>query len=92
MSEVALAQGKPFYPTINALSAELETLFAEGDFDGVLVRLQAFVQAVILDRRALAKVFADPVLDAWCQRIGAAVAAEVNANTDAAYAESRLCR
>lgn len=73
MSEVEVSYGKAFYPTVEALDAEVAASFADGDIDTALSRVQAFVQAVILDRRSFAKVFAEPGLDAWCQRIGARI-------------------
>lgn len=69
-------QSAPFYPSIRALSDELSAVYADGDVDGVLTRIQAFVQAVILDRRSVAKVFADRELDQWCQRLGRAIVEE----------------
>ena len=77
MSQAEIVHGKTFYPTVDAVASEISSLYEGGDLDSALSRIQAFVQAVILDRRAVAKVFADPVLDAWCQRIGAAVAARL---------------
>jgi hypothetical protein len=79
MNQAEIAKGKPFYPTVEALATEVAVLLESGDIDSALTRIQAFVQAVILDRRAVAKVFADRTLDTWCQRIGAAVAAQLPA-------------
>ncbi|SEK02160.1 glycosyltransferase family protein [Paraburkholderia diazotrophica] len=86
MSRADFVQARVFYPTVDALASEIAAFHESGDLDAALTRIQAFVQAVILDRRAVAKVFADPVLDAWCQRIGLAVARQLpdsQAATDA---------
>jgi hypothetical protein len=77
MSQPDTATGTPFYPTVDALADEIAVLLDDGDVDSALTRIQTFVQAVILDRRSVAKVFADPLLDIWCQRIGAAVVADL---------------
>ncbi|MDR6383870.1 hypothetical protein [Paraburkholderia caribensis] len=77
MTSAEPANHKAFYPTVDALVSEVASLCEHGDLDSALGRIQGFVQAVILDRRAVAKVFADPVLDAWCQRIGVMAAAEM---------------
>lgn len=79
MSQTEIAKGKAFYPTVEALATEVAALLEGGDVDSALTRIQTFVQAVILDRRAVAKVFADRTLDNWCQRIGAAVAEQLPA-------------
>ncbi|AMV43457.1 glycosyltransferase family 4 protein [Paraburkholderia caribensis] len=63
-----------FYPTIEALAKEVESLLVVSDIDAALERIQGFVRAVMFDRRSVAKVFADAVLDSLCQRMGAAVA------------------
>ncbi|CAE6702428.1 hypothetical protein [Paraburkholderia nemoris] len=76
MSHSEFVHGNAFYRTVDALSDELASLFEAGDVESVLSRIQAFVRAVDSDRRAVAKIFADPVLDKWCQRIGATVAAQ----------------
>lgn len=76
MSHLEFAHGNAFYRTVDALSDELASLLEAGDVDSALSQIQAFVRAVDSDRRAVAKVFADPVLDTWCQRIGATVAAQ----------------
>lgn len=77
MNHAEFVHGKAFYPTVDALASEISSLCEGGDLDSALTRIQAFVQAVILDRRAVAKVFADSVLDTWCQRIGAAAAVQL---------------
>ncbi|CAG9213020.1 conserved hypothetical protein [Paraburkholderia sabiae] len=66
--------GAPFYPSIEAFANEVERLLVTCDFDAALERIQGFVRGVMFDRRSVAKVFADPVLDSLCQRIGAVVA------------------
>lgn len=75
MSEIA-NKDVPFYPSIRAFSDELSAVYARGDINDVLTRIQSFVQAIILDRRSIAKVFADSELDQWCQRLGRAIVAE----------------
>jgi hypothetical protein len=73
------------------LAAEVAALLEDGDIDSALSRIQAFVQAVILDRRALAKVFADPMLDVWCQLIGAKVVAQLPACSPSAETDRADC-
>lgn len=91
MSQAEIPKGKAFYPTVEALATEVAALLEDGGVDSALTRIQAFVQAVILDRRAVAKVFADRTLDTWCQRIGAAVAEQLPARTPSAETERVDC-
>ncbi|CAE6849234.1 hypothetical protein R69746_07273 [Paraburkholderia aspalathi] len=91
MNQPEIAKGKTFYPTVEALATEVAALLEGGDADSALTRIQGFVQAVILDRRAVAKVFADPTLDTWCQRIGATVAAQLAACPPSAETERVDC-
>ncbi|MGP8439558.1 hypothetical protein ACT2FY_30300 [Paraburkholderia fungorum] len=91
MSHSEFVHGNAFYRTIGALSDELASLFEAGDIESVLGRIQAFVRAVDADRRAVAKVFADPVLDEWCQRIGATVAALPELSSPAQEPERADC-
>jgi len=90
MSTVSVSSDDAFYPTIEALAAELNAAWQSGDAEGALLKVQAFVQACILDRRSIARVFADPMLDGFCQMVGHSFLAELRdgegpgADTDAA--------
>ncbi|MEX3954864.1 hypothetical protein [Trinickia sp. EG282A] len=91
MSDMAPIEGRSFYPSIEALSAEIAQLFDRRDIDAALLCIQAFVQAVILDRRASARVFASSELDTWCQRIGAYVLARGDLRSTANDSERADC-
>ena len=91
MNHSEFAHGKAFYRTVDALSDELASLFEAGDVESVLSRIQAFVRAVDSDRRAIAKIFADPVLDEWCQRIGATLTAQLGFSSSAKESERADC-
>jgi len=77
MSTLAVSSDDAFYPTIEALAAELDRAWHSGDAEGALLKVQAFVQACILDRRSVARVFADPMLDGFCQLVGRSFLAEL---------------
>lgn len=67
-----------FYPSIEALVEELNGVWQSDGLDATLMGVHKFVQACILDRRSLAKVFAEPALDNFCLQIGDAVAREMH--------------
>ncbi|WP_213297224.1 hypothetical protein [Paraburkholderia sacchari] len=78
MSVENLALRPRFYPSIEALIDELNGVWQSDGLDAALTGVHKFVQACILDRRSLAKVFAEPALDNFCLRIGNAVAHEMH--------------
>lgn len=67
-----------FYPSIEVLVDELNEAWQSDGPNAALAGVNQFVQACILDRRSLAKVFAEPALDAFCQQVGEAVARELD--------------
>ncbi|MFX1695339.1 hypothetical protein [Paraburkholderia sp. A1RO-1] len=78
MSVENLALRARFYPSVEALIAELNGVWQSDGPDAALMGVHKFVQACILDRRSLAKVFAEPALDNFCLQIGDAVAREMH--------------
>lgn len=78
MNGEILSSGKQFYPSVEALVDELNDAWRSDGADAALSGISKFVHACILDRRSLARVFAEPALDDFCQRIGEAVGQELH--------------
>ncbi len=68
-----------FYPTTEDLAYDLQHSLKRGDVNQALLKVQAFVQACILDRRSVAKVFGAPLLDSFCQAVGRDVLQSITA-------------
>lgn len=77
MSDRDFGEGQ-FYPSMEAVSADIRSYVAAGNIDAALAVIRAFVRDVIVDRRSVAKVFADATLDKWCAHIGAEVLAQIS--------------